>query len=674
MNNTHIKALVGGLAAAATLLAFSPFGVANAAETPITIDPMDPASRVATLTIEGKGSAIKGHSFTALRLGVYMSASKNGDNELTSVSTSSKNADSTGPADEHILPAMKDAYLAASGASALPTGYEDNVIGAVSKNWLGYVSAINTSNEDTTSNSRAKAYDGKLRQFVTNLSGNANVKKRMADTTRDDVSTVVGPTSGADTDDMTAQFTGLKGGIYLVVDTTASLSGSSPASIPMLVGTQVTSKDGQSIYDTFANDAANKLGVIKMKSATPTVEKRLIKPSNGAAGIGDELTYQIIASIPLTTGFSHYKYVLTDQPSAGLTYEPDETTVEISNSEIFDTAGSQAVDVPAPTGYEVTPAVGSTPTSGQAITFNLSKVIRLISQGDGTSAHPQYFGSHFIKITYKMRVDDQAVAGNVHNGVKLAYSNDTQKQPDNDNGDDNTAPNPPASEGVIDHTNDPNDPNQPKVYFYNFGIVDQARNNHSTKLDDATFQIKDSDGKIIKFYPVKDENGKVIKGSYKKAADQRDSNTEAITSLRRASAPNDAVNGSLTDGQLRFDGLAAGVYTVEETDPPTGYSEISKSTFTVTIDTDAPYSAAAPHYKNGGDVFDLVEANETGWTHAQNPTHFIEVNEVNSISQLPMTGGAGAILIGLVVVVLLAGAGSIYIYTRRSEKTLDNES
>lgn len=673
MKNTHLKALVGGLAAAATLLAFSPFGVANAADTPITIDPTASASRIATLTITGKGSAVKGHTFSALRMGVYVSASKNGDNELTSVSTSSRTADDGAPANETMLPAMKDAYLAVSGASAMPSGYEDNVVGAISKYWLGYASTTNSSNEDETSNSRAKAYDGRLRQFVTKFSDNANVKARMADTTRDDVATIAAPTTGDDDADMTVQFTGLKGGIYLVVDTTSSLSGSSPASIPMLVGTEVVSSDGLNTYDSFADSAAVKLGQIKMKSATPTVEKRLIKPADGAAGIGDELTYQIIASIPLTTGFTHYKYVITDQPSEGLTYEPSNTSVEISNSELFDTASSLAVDVPAPTGYEVTPAVDSTPTSGQKITFNLSPVIRLISQGDGTAAHPQYFGSHFIKITYKMRVDDKAVSGNVHNGVKLAYSNDTQKQPDNDNGDDNTAPNPPASEGVIDHTTDPNDPSQPKVYFYSFGIEDQARNNPSTKLDDATFQIKDSDGQVIKFYPVKDSNGKVIKGSYKKAADQSADNTTAITSLKRSSAPNDAVNGTLTDGQLRFDGLAAGVYTVEETDPPTGYSEISKSTFTVTIDTNSPHSAAEPHFKNSGDVFDLVEANETGWDVTANATHFIVVNEVNSISQLPMTGGAGAILVGLVVVVLLAGAGSIYIYTRRSEKALDNE-
>ncbi|WEV63548.1 isopeptide-forming domain-containing fimbrial protein [Bifidobacterium sp. ESL0732] len=671
MKSTHFKALVGGVAAAAALLALSPAGVANAASTSIPINPMDSASKIATLTIKGKGSAIKGHAFTAMRLGVYMTASKNADNQIESVSISSKNIDNSAPAGQEIADAMKNAYLQTAGVSSMPTGYEDNVMGAVAKSWLGYASTTNTS-EDSTSSARGKAYDGKLRQFVTKLSDNANVKARMAATGREDVSTIAAPTTGSDTADMNVTFPTLKGGMYLVVDTTATLAGNSPASIPMLVGTQVVSTDG-TLYDTFADDAANKLGVINMKSETPMIKKKLIAPTPATAGIGDELTYQIIASIPLTTGFTHYTYKLTDHPSPGLTYVPIGTTVKISNSELFDTSPSgQAIDVDAPDGYTITPAAGNE-TSGGVVTFNFSPVIRLISQGDGTPANPMYFGTHFIKITYKMKIDDSAVSGALKNGIKLTYSNDSGTQPDNDNGDPNNPSNPPASEGVIDHTEDTNDPNLPKIYFYSFGIVNQARNNPDTKLEDGVFRILDSNGKAIKFYPVKDGNGKVIKGSYKKAANQGDDNTEAVTALQRSSAPGDAVNGSLTAGQLRFDGLSAGVYTVDETSQPSGYSDISKSNFTVTIDAGAPNSAEEPHYKNTGDFFDLVEANPTGWNSTTNASYFIPVREVNSISQLPMTGGAGAILVGLVVVALLGGAGAIYIYTKRGEKALNNE-
>ena len=97
-----------------------------------------------------------------------------------------------------------------------------------------------------------------------------------------------------------------------------------------------------------------------------------------------------------------------------------------------------------------------------------------------------------------------------------------------------------------------------------------------------------------------------------------------------------------------YTGLADGTYTVEETQTPTGYLSSAKVTFTVTIKNGLAVHFDETDFINGGNDQGSAEGTEevTGY----------KVKNYKSISQLPLTGGAGIALF-TIVGLLLVGAG-----------------
>ena len=99
-----------------------------------------------------------------------------------------------------------------------------------------------------------------------------------------------------------------------------------------------------------------------------------------------------------------------------------------------------------------------------------------------------------------------------------------------------------------------------------------------------------------------------------------------------------------TTGLVQIKGLAAGTYTVEETEAPTSYAQNFKVTFTVVIDNDGKVTFTQDALKQVTPLKnDTAEATAT-------------VKNVKSITQLPLTGAAGTTLF-TVVALLVAGAG-----------------
>lgn len=99
-----------------------------------------------------------------------------------------------------------------------------------------------------------------------------------------------------------------------------------------------------------------------------------------------------------------------------------------------------------------------------------------------------------------------------------------------------------------------------------------------------------------------------------------------------------------TTGLVQIKGIAAGTYTVEETEAPTGYAQNFKVTFTVVIDN-------AGKVTFNQDVLKQVTPQDNGTASAT-----ATVKNVKSITQLPLTGAAGTTLF-TVVALLVAGAG-----------------
>ena len=110
------------------------------------------------------------------------------------------------------------------------------------------------------------------------------------------------------------------------------------------------------------------------------------------------------------------------------------------------------------------------------------------------------------------------------------------------------------------------------------------------------------------------------------------------------------------DGKVRFPALDEGKYTIEEIAAPAGYTNVGVSfsfeikanlTGTGAAQTASPTYAIDADSATGSDRWGLV-SNGNGAE--------VTVENVKSITQLPLTGGAGTMLF-TVVAVLLIGAG-----------------
>lgn len=154
-----------------------------------------------------------------------------------------------------------------------------------------------------------------------------------------------------------------------------------------------------------------------------------------------------------------------------------------------------------------------------------------------------------------------------------------------------------------------------KTYGFQFKKI--GVDNDANALAGAQFVIKKKDGKFLR----------------------QDTESKAWSSVDDQT--NATVFTSGADGLVQFKGLAAGDYTVMETNAPNGYAQNFKVTFDVSI------------AENGTVTFkqDLLHQ-VTLPTDDQIAT----VKNVKSITQLPLTGAAGTTLF-TVVALLVAGAG-----------------
>lgn len=112
-----------------------------------------------------------------------------------------------------------------------------------------------------------------------------------------------------------------------------------------------------------------------------------------------------------------------------------------------------------------------------------------------------------------------------------------------------------------------------------------------------------------------------------------------------------SVSVSGEDGKVSFAGLAAGTYTVTETEVPDGYYSEIKPSFEVTINENGTVSF-------GKDAkWDLVNVADQSQ---------VTVTNVNSVTQLPSTGGMG---IGLLATAIALAAGAGVFFSAKSVRS-----
>lgn len=625
--HSNMHKLAGVALTAATLLALAPMGVANAADASIAV----PSAAAETITvklgdksvtpgIEADANNMKNHSFKALRVGTYGHAV--GDAETKTLSSVSVATDSA------VLADAETALKSVTGVNAAE-GYEGNPIGEVASKWLGYSSsAAAATNGDTTSNNgdadNAWGSKGNLRKFVSALAKQPGFKASITGSAH---------TASANAEGTEAKFTNLEPGMYVVEDVTAASAGAPNAknSIPMFVGTAITA--GGVTYNKIDGQT---LGEIVMKNDDqPSVAKTIDGSEDNDPSIGGTMHYVLTGKVPLTTGYDHYIFTMIDRPlQDGLTYVDDSVNITVNGVKL------ESSD------YTVNAVKSADGVSTAYVVFDLSPSIRAQKYQDS------------IKVTYAMKVNDNAAGGALRNGASLGFSNDTNNQPSKDSADvavDPTSDKPVVTNGgengSVASTSDSDSGSNVAAYFRSFDILKKSKANDKA-IAGAKFEVTDESGAAVKFRKLDD-------GSYKKAADQTSTDASYASTTLAVSSTAGA------EGKLKVDGLKGGTYTVNETEAPNGFSATFKPSFTVTLSGAAASgeAAATSMVSNTGDTWGLVSARKDAVTATA--ANAIVVYNVNSVSQLPLTGGAGVILALLVIVALMVITAALIITRRR---------
>lgn len=396
-----------------------------------------------------------------------------------------------------------------------------------------------------------------------------------------------------DRDNRSAMFTLASPGLWLIVDQAAT--GKSSKALPILAGTPLT-----------INNKVYSSGSIDMKNQTASVGKTVTDQTVAA---GQDASYKITTTVPNYVGYKvkGYQFTVSDKfaDNAPLSYKAGSLIVKIG-----DQALTQGTD------YTVT---GFDPTS-ETFTIDLSAYIK--AQGFGTSA----------PVDDSKFTNDKLVGKTVTVEYKATVTGST--------GNNGTANTP-----IVKYPNDPTNneykqevPGTPvKVFNFDYTLVKKDKTTGAA-LEGAKFAIKNADGKYLAYTATADGGRKWSKLDAKPDAD--------------------ATSGVFTtgaNGKVTFLALDEGKYTIEEIAAPTGYVNPGVSfSFTIAANLSGTGAdqTASPTYTvdadgTGSDVWHLVGNGNTAE---------VVVENVKSITQLPLTGGAGTVLF-TVVAALLIGAG-----------------
>ena len=394
-------------------------------------------------------------------------------------------------------------------------------------------------------------------------------------------------------DGKTAKFTLTSPGLWLIVDQAAT--GKSSKALPILAGTPLT-----------INNKVYSSGSIDMKNQTASVSKTVTDQTVAA---GQDASYKITTTVPNYVGYKvkGYQFTVSDKfaDNAPLSYKAGSLTVKIG-----DQALTQGTD------YTVT---GFDPTS-ETFTIDLSAYIK--AQGFGTSA----------PVDDSKFTNDKLVGKTVTVEYKATVTGSTG----------NTGA---ANTPMVKYPNDPTNneskqevPGTPvKVFNFDYTLVKKDKTTGAA-LKGAKFAIKNADGKYLAYTATADGGRKWSELDAKPDAD--------------------ATSGVFTtgaNGKVTFPALDEGKYTIEEIAAPTGYVNPGVSfSFTIAANLSGTGAdqTASPTYTvdadgTGSDVWHLVGNGNTAE---------VVVENVKSITQLPLTGGAGTVLF-TVVAALLIGAG-----------------
>lgn len=339
--------------------------------------------------------------------------------------------------------------------------------------------------------------------------------------------------------------------------------------------------------------------LVPVVSATATVNLKTQAPDitktadNDAATVhvGQTVTYTITGQVPDMTGYSNYVYKIHDTLTDGLDFVTNKAgnvvvTVKIGETDYNDVVGVISED------------------NARNMTIDLSGKVKVAATGAE------------IKVTYQAKVNKNAVV-ETKNSATLEYSNKP--------GTDATGTTKPS-----------------EVVTPTYPLDVKKTDTKDTMLAGAHFKLYAStkDGNIDKNTVIKvTKDVENTDGKYTYAADQSAEGAidEMVTVANK-------IEGNYN---LHINGLAAGIYYLEETQAPDGYNKLS-----------APVKVT------------IKKTSDTEWTITKDNSETPEIDKIIDIqnstgSLLPSTGGMGTIIFAVIAAILVLGVAVSFIRDKR---------
>ena len=357
-------------------------------------------------------------------------------------------------------------------------------------------------------------------------------------------------------------------------------------------GATLANTSGQ--YATLVSvDRANVTADIK--GDLPTVDKKVQVGSTGKdvtdAKIGDTLTFTLTSTIPDMSAYDTYTFNFKDTLSKGLTFG-QVTSVTVDG-----------VAAPLTVGTDYTVTTPTAPDNTLTVAMNDFKNKQQANAGKK------------ITVTYTATLNENAVVGGAGNtnSATIQYSNN------------------PSTGGTGE-----SEPSKVRVFTYGFTVDKYTGDKYdaaATRLAGAEFTLTPkNDSTPISFVRV--NAGSATENAVYRVAKADETGTTTIITPE--------------NGQVEFQGLKNGEYTLTETKAPAGYNKLA-SAIGVKVDgknngTDTTNATVTITYNNNnGSVYDQTASN--GVIPVQNKSGVV----------LPGTGGMGTIaftVIGALVIAL----------------------
>lgn len=664
---TKIVALI-----AAMVVAFGTFGLAAAHADGYDTSTITNPADTGTITINPASGDTQSdsRSFNGYRLASLKNVKTDSTGTALESFTVETNSNYTS-----VIETVMDEITDTSTGKTLLASYRDDAsyysnTGAIPSNPLGYIAATygGSSLTETTKPWGGDNADGSndtvLRQFADKLAA-----ALAADATKADKTLTI------------KENTNVPQGLYLITETTkldnattSAVTGAAVNSAPMIVSTTYTLTDSAGTSTTINNG----VGTINLKATSPTITKQLTNGNTTNANpdfsIGDEVDYELTATIPSYTGYDidttgdntdeakakARVLKIYDEAEPGLTITADSVdSVTVTPEESAD-----ATTLVKDTDYAVETSTDSDATDsykdGTKTVINLANYVNMrkntVSAKNGTVASG---GKITVKIratlnsNAKAKASDATTQTPIKNKTTLGYSHIPNK--------------------VTDEHKQPG--GEVNVYTYKFKIT--KKNRKGDALPNAQFAIKNNaDNKYLAWSGT----------AWTKLTDKQPTAAAQASAAPESSVLKDSnANGifySGADGTVSFDGLKAGTYTIEEIASPSGYlnAHALLPSFTVTIaphydqDTSTMPTGAASwgDYTINTTDKPLTISNDKGSSGLVSDIKDgnVDVTNVTSITQLPKTGAAGIAFFAIVGVALIGAAALFAVRARKARQAV----